>query len=105
MSLANAGVPWWQIKQLQQVDRQPSVAALAQPIGSLVEGVLILTGYRGRIFFGAVDDNDHLRLAKRWLADGQALQCTNKIRFVMAGYDDDHPQAGVRLGLDQPWPG
>ena len=103
--LANAGVLRWQIEQLQQVDGQPSVAALAQPVRGLVEAVLILTGYLERIFFGAVDDNDHLRLAKWWLAGGQALQCANKVRLVMAGYDDDHPQSGVRLGLDQPWAG
>ena len=87
---------------MQQVNGQPVVAPPGQPIGGLTEGMLVLKGYLCGVFFGAVDDDNHLDLAKRRRAVGQAFECANEVRLVVAGDDDNHLQGRVWPGVDQP---
>ena len=95
-------MPVRQVWQMQQVNGQPVVAPPGQPIGGLTEGMLVLKGYLCGVFFGAVDDDNHLGLAKRRLAVGQAFERTYEVRLVVAGDDDNHLQGRVWAGVDQP---
>ena len=99
-SLARASTQ--QVGEVQQVNRQPVAAASRQPRFRLAKRQSILFVNGLGMSSGGVDDDDDLRLAKRGGALGQVLQHPEKVRFIVAGDDDNHAKAGIRGGVNLP---
>ena len=78
------------------------VASGVEPILRLAKGQSILFVNGLGMSSGGVDDDDDLRLAKRGGALGQVLQHLEKVRFIVAGDDDNHAKAGIRGGVNLP---
>ena len=99
---ANTGMTVGQVGEVQQVNRQPVAAASRQPRFRLAKRQSILFVNGLGMSSGGVDDDDDLRLAKRGGALGQVLQHPEKVRFIVAGDDDNHAKAGIRGGVNLP---